>query len=86
VDFVQVLTSNKIKVRTYERGVEEETLSCGTGVVASALVASICKKTVFPIEVVTRGGLLRVYQESRDEHLLLEGEVKIVYEGRLISG
>lgn len=86
VNFVQILASNKIKVRTYERGVEEETLACGTGAVASALLSSLNKKTLFPTDVLTRGGLLRVFGDSQGEHLYLEGEVKAVYKGRLISG
>jgi diaminopimelate epimerase len=86
VNFVEILTHEKIKIRTYERGVEEETLSCGTGAVASALIACLKKKIKMPSEVLTRGGTLKVYQDRADEHLYLEGEAKLVYQGKLISG
>ncbi len=85
VDFVEIISANQIKMRTYERGVEKETLSCGTGCVASAFIANLKKATRFPTEVVTRGGILRVDRDEKSGHLYLEGEVKLVYEGRLIS-
>ena len=60
VNFVQVLGPRRIRVRTFERGVEDETLSCGTGCAASALVASRLKGCVSPVAVETRGGELSV--------------------------
>ncbi|MFQ5706189.1 MAG: diaminopimelate epimerase [bacterium] len=84
VDFVQVVDRSRINVRTYERGVEGETLACGTGCVAAAVVASLRKLTGLPVEVVTRGGVLKVYGDSAEASLFLEGEVRIVYEGRLL--
>ncbi len=85
VDFVEVLSPSQIKVRTYERGVEKETLSCGTGCVASAVVAHRKKGTRFATEVVTAGGILRVSQDGDNGPAYLEGEVKLVYEGKLIT-
>ncbi len=85
VDFVEVLSPTQIKVRTYERGVEKETLSCGTGCVASAVVAHRKKGTRFTTEVLTPGGTLRVSQEEESGPAYLEGEVKLVYEGKLIT-
>lgn len=56
VNFVQVLGPNHIRVRTYERGVEGETLACGTGVTASALVASRVHQFTSPVRVQVQGG------------------------------
>jgi len=56
VNFVQVLGPNHIRVRTYERGVEGETLACGTGVTAAALVSSRVHKFTSPVKVQVQGG------------------------------
>ncbi|MCB4792036.1 MAG: diaminopimelate epimerase [Elusimicrobia bacterium] len=56
VDFIQKKNENTIYVRTYERGVEDETLACGTGVVASAIIASMKKLVKEPVHCITRGG------------------------------
>ncbi len=87
VNFVEICADNSIKVRTYERGVEDETLACGTGSVASALVTG-CR---FPasgsqtINVHTKGGeILKVYFEregNRFCNVWLEGKASIVYRG-----
>lgn len=61
VNFVQVLGPGRLAVRTFERGVEDETLACGTGVTAAALVAHQVfqpEVTVFTVEA--RGGILKV--------------------------
>ena len=56
VNFVQVLGPNSIRVRTYERGVEGETLACGTGVTASALVSAVVHGFTSPVKVQVQGG------------------------------
>ena len=88
VDFVE--TENKrIKIRTYERGVEDETLSCGTGAAASAIVASIVKNLSPPISVLTRGGEVKVWfqkKEGKIYNVFLEGKANKVYKGYLNGG
>lgn len=60
VNFVELLPDNTIFVRTYERGVEDETLSCGTGIVASALASALFKNFTSPVHVKAQGGELSV--------------------------
>lgn len=83
VNFIQPLSRRAVRIRTYERGVEGETLACGTGAVASALVAyrkGLVKEK--PVEVYTKGGeLLRVDFEDNLEETFLEGGVCKVFEG-----
>ena len=89
-DFVKVVGRNAIKVRTYERGVEDETLACGTGSVASALIAAEAEKMTSPVTVHTRSGeKLKVYFERRDgnfKNIYLEGSAKLVFDGKIIYG
>ena len=84
-DFVAVSGPREIRVRTYERGVEGETLSCGTGCVASVLIAARKGMVSSPVDVVTRGGeRLRVHYEMdgpRFAKVFMEGETSLVYEG-----
>ncbi|MCX5665778.1 MAG: diaminopimelate epimerase [Candidatus Omnitrophica bacterium] len=89
VDFVKITdkNSNKIAVRTYERGVENETLACGTGAVASAIISAEAEKLESPITVETKSGeVLKVYFESKEgnfKNVYLEGKAKLVYEGEI---
>ncbi len=75
-------------VRTYERGVEDETLACGTGIVAAALVLSMKKGIGSPITLKTRSGsLLKVYFAKDGEsycEVYLEGDARMIYEGQLL--
>ncbi|MCX5697291.1 MAG: diaminopimelate epimerase [Candidatus Omnitrophica bacterium] len=96
-DFVEVQSGNHIKVRTYERGVEDETLACGTGSVAAALIVASrwslpapritgqAGLVVSKIDVVTKSGeILKVYFEKATggfKNVWLEGRVRIVYKG-----
>jgi diaminopimelate epimerase len=87
VNFVELYKNNIIKVRTYERGVEGETYSCGTGVTAAALAAYKFLQTN-KIFVITKGGELVVKfspgtKEGSFEHISLTGAVHKVYEGHI---
>ncbi|MCM8787102.1 MAG: diaminopimelate epimerase [Candidatus Omnitrophica bacterium] len=86
VDFVEVLWDNFINLRTYERGVEDETLACGTGAVAASIITSYkLGKNVKYFKVLTKGGeILKVYfkkEEDRIYDVWLEGSVKVICEG-----
>jgi len=92
VNFVEILGKDELKVRTYERGVEEETMACGTGAVAAALVAALQGKVSSPTRITTSGGdqlLIHYYLKSGEQPVItevfLEGPAQIVYEGQLIS-
>jgi diaminopimelate epimerase len=85
VDFVEVLGKDNISLRTYERGVEDETLACGTGAVASAIIFALKSHTPNKVSVMTRGGEpLMVYFRIRGRDFTdvwLEGKAKIVCRG-----
>jgi len=82
VNFVRVLARDRIALRTYERGVEEETLACGTGAAAAAYVAVKRGLVEPPVSVLTRGGeTLRLYLQ--EERIFLEGDTRKVYRGYL---
>ncbi|MBW1989422.1 MAG: diaminopimelate epimerase [Deltaproteobacteria bacterium] len=75
------------RIRTYERGVEGETLACGTGAVASALCRAMADDLPSPVKVLTRGGVTLLVHfcrqgESFDE-VYLEGDARIIYRGTL---
>ncbi len=77
----------RIAIRTYERGVENETLACGTGVVASALIFAATAKITGPIDVLVRGGdTLQVDFERDDDqfaHVTLTGPADFVFDGTI---
>ena len=85
VNFVKIGTGNAIEVRTYERGVETETLACGTGSTASALVSARRQGLKSPVRVKTSGGeILKVYFKKEDglwKEVYLEGPVQTTFEG-----
>jgi diaminopimelate epimerase len=86
-NFLQTIDRGHLKVRTYERGVEDETLACGTGAVASALIAAAHGLVDSPVAVETTGGeVLNIYFQRRGEgfeRVFLEGDTRLVYEGEL---
>ena len=87
VNFVEMLDQDHIYVRTYERGVEDETLSCGTGVTASALVSAHNDNGFNRVEVKTPGGHLSVEFDKKDdehfENIWLNGPAMFVFKGEL---
>lgn len=87
VNFIQIDGPRRLRIRTYERGVEGETLACGTGAVAAALIAAALGKAQSPVTVTTRGGDKLVVTFRQDgEHftdLHLEGEAQVACEGTL---
>ena len=87
VNFVAVLGEQALAIRTYERGVEDETLACGTGATAVALVG-VAKGIVRPpVDVYTKSGeTLTIYFDPKKglpQEVYLEGETKVIYQGRL---
>ncbi len=88
VNIVQVLDEHTLAVRTYERGVEDETLACGTGSVASALMASMKRGMASPVFIRTASEeTLAVSWEGGTgdwNPVYFEGEVRFIYEGRLL--
>ncbi|MGB3225237.1 MAG: diaminopimelate epimerase [Desulforhopalus sp.] len=89
-NFVKLLPDGKLKVRTYERGIEDETMACGTGAVASALFASILKGIDSPVEVVTSGGdVLTILFDLHDgpvaENIFLQGPTRLICTGQLTA-
>lgn len=84
VNFIEVI-DNVIHIRTYERGVEDETLACGTGSVAAAIITCVTDNLKPPITLITRGGdKLIVYFEIENQkvkNLSLTGPAKIIFEG-----
>jgi diaminopimelate epimerase len=86
VNFVQVVDKGHLAVRTYERGVENETLACGTGSVAASLVASAAGRVISPVAVRTRGGEVlgvsfRIDSVGSFTQVSLEGDTCLVFEG-----
>lgn len=80
VDFVQVLNNTELSIRTYERGVEGETLSCGTGAFASAVISTLLGLVSSLIRVNTQGGGYFRIDTSNNS---LEGETKVIYIAKL---
>lgn len=87
VNFIEKLDKQSIQVRTYERGVEDETFSCGTGVTASALVTYVQEKMQSPIDIQTLGGNLQISFQEKDsqkfQNIFLIGPAEKVFEGSL---
>lgn len=81
VDFVEI-KENVVLIRTYERGVENETLSCGTGTAAAGFLLRQLGKILLPVKVQAASGEILTVSEQ-DKEIFIAGEVRIVYEGAL---
>lgn len=89
VNFVEITGKNALSIRTYERGVEAETLACGTGSVAAAITAHLAGRVNAPVEVLPKSGEhLKVYFDrsgSEMTNVYLEGPAEFILEGRLAA-
>ena len=86
VNFVELVEGDKkyLKIRTYERGVEAETLACGTGASASAYVSYKLCLVDKKVDLLTKSGeILTVYIEDEGNKIYLEGDTRFVFEGRI---
>ncbi len=87
VNFMSPILDNGVAIRTYERGVEDETLACGTGAVAAAIICAAKDRTVSPVELITRSGERLVVSFHREgscfTQIYLEGDARIIYKGIL---
>lgn len=85
VNFISVTGPNSLSIRTYERGVEAETLACGTGSIASAIVAARLGHVAPPVTVKTRSGdHLKIDFHATDDgatNVLLEGPARVIFRG-----
>ena len=88
VNFVRIRNGSTVELRTYERGVESETLACGTGSVASALVSSDLYTLTSPVAVAVRSGetLFVHFKKTGDgwTDVFLEGSAHMLFKGRLL--
>ena len=86
-DFVKVIGPQRIAIRTYERGVEEETLACGSGACASAIISAVACGVKSPVKVLTRSGEeLIIYFSLKDKKVkdvYLEGKAEEIFSGEV---
>ena len=82
VNFVRVIDRKRVFIRTYERGVEDETLSCGTGSCAVAVVGNRLGILDKRVEVQTKGGILKI---DVDDEIYMTGSATKVFEGKIFE-
>lgn len=90
VNFVQHIAEGTLKVRTYERGVEGETMACGTGAVAAAIVSALRGSVKAPVKVITSGNEQLIIHLTASgsspqtvSAVFLEGPANFIYDGQL---
>lgn len=88
VNFVMPMEDGAFKVRTYERGVEDETMACGTGAVAAALIAAVRAKAASPVRIVTSGNdqlsiIFDLQEGPAAKNVFLKGPAHVIYKGEL---
>jgi diaminopimelate epimerase len=87
IDFVIFPEAHEMQIRSFERGVEAETLACGTGVLASAIVGLRQGLMQLPVEAMTLGGFRIGLRSTADsEHWLMRGDARLVAQGDLLGG
>lgn len=88
-NFIRIHSSQQIDIRTYERGVEDETLACGTGSIASAVVSATLGKVKSPVSVKTASGIiLKIHfdlEDNQPKNVYLEGDARVIFAGELTS-
>ena len=88
-NFINIYSQELIEIRTYERGVENETLACGTGSIASAIVSASLGKVKSPVSVKTASGvILKIHFDLENEvakNVYLEGDARVIFAGELTS-
>jgi diaminopimelate epimerase len=85
VNFVRFPDEHRMEIRTYERGVEAETLSCGSGILAGAAVGLLLGRSVLPLRVLVQGGF-ELEVGSDGASWLLSGDARVVARGTLLTG
>ncbi len=87
VNFVEQMNEDTFRIRTYERGVEDETLACGTGVTAAAIAMHKTQKTSSnQVNLLVEGGKLQVsfdVEDNRYTNVVLSGPAQLVFEGSI---
>lgn len=83
VNFFEVLSDNLVSLRTYERGVEDETLACGTGAVATAIACTKLFGWKDSVQMIVRGGELKVELDESLENIYLCGKVLKIFSGTI---
>ncbi len=83
VNFFEKLAENQVAIRTFEKGVEGETLSCGTGVTAVAISVFSQDSALEEVEVQSQGGVLRVAKDKNPNKYWLTGAANEVFEGEI---
>ncbi len=83
VDFVRYPARDRLEIRTFERGVEAETLACGTGVLAAAAVGLASGRLATPLRALTAGGFELAVDTAGAGRLSLAGDARLLAAGRL---